>query len=74
MAIRFGGRLAFVICFNPESAMPKFLFWVALLGLVLLLAGALAMRWAREPATAYAGTIGAGVGVLYSRFMPSEVS
>ena len=44
--------------------MPEFLFRAALLGLVLLLAGALTMRWAREPATAYAGTIGAGIGVL----------
>jgi hypothetical protein len=40
-------------------------YWVSgALGLALLLSGALVARYAREPATAYTGTIGAGVGVL----------
>lgn len=44
--------------------MTTFLAWLAAPGLLLLLAGVLTMRWARDPASANVGTIGAGIGVL----------
>lgn len=44
--------------------MEELTYLAAALGLLLTVGGALIARWAREPATAYAGITGAGVGVL----------